>query len=379
VAHLEVVVDDFDTDTRSVSVDLSSLGLGIVELSDSGMQGDQVIHDDVWTARIVHNGLQSGTIPIVVIMEDYWVTVQQNSSIQVANAPPRVIHVDFSPGSTLRGESIEVTIGAYDGHGIQSVAVNLQSIGGDLVQLSNTGKEDWDWQLSGESQTSIIDTWSGTFEVPASMSPGRQNIPILLEDNAGASISTTQIGSIYSSTNGKLAETVLIGNQPPSISNLTFLKDGNEVDQVTSLVSGGQQNYTMEVLIHDYDGVSSVQAKIGRLAPIGQSEEWLLLVDDGSGPDRFAKDGIFSLSFSARSSLSAGEMTLLIRATDVFLSTTPPSEQLHNVSIIKSDSGPSGASWMTEHSTEIVIASMLLLLTMGVVAFVQIIRNSELQ
>tara|TARA_B100000965_G_scaffold50578_1_gene37285 strand:+ start:24857 stop:27946 length:3090 start_codon:yes stop_codon:yes gene_type:complete len=379
VAHLEVVVDDVDTDTRSVSVDLSSLGLGIVELSDSGMQGDQVIHDDVWTARIVHNGLQSGTIPIVVIMEDYWVTVQQNSSIQVANAPPRVIHVDFSPGSTFRGESIEVTIGAYDGHGIQSVAVNLQSIGGDLVQLSNTGKEDWDWQLSGESQTSIIDTWSGTFEVPASMSPGRQNIPILLEDNAGASISTTQIGSIYSSTNGKLAETVLIGNQPPSISNLTFLKDGNEVDQVTSLVSGGQQNFTMEVLIHDYDGVSSVQAKIGRLAPIGQSEEWLLLVDDGSGPDRFAKDGIFSLSFSARSSLSAGEMTLLIRATDVFLSTTPPSEQLHNVSIIKSDSGPSGESWMTEHSTEIVIASMLLLLTMGVVAFVQIIRNSELE
>ena len=379
VAHLEVVVDDVDTDTRSVSVDLSSLGLGIVELSDSGMQGDQVIHDDVWTARIVHNGLQSGTIPIVVIMEDYWVTVQQNSSIQVANAPPRVIHVDFSPGSAFRGESIEVTIGAYDGHGIQSVAVNLQSIGGDLVQLSNTGKEDWDWQLSGESQTSIIDTWAGTFEVPASMSPGRQNIPILLEDNAGASISTTQIGSVYSSTNGKLAETVLIGNQPPSISNLTFLKDGNEVGQVTSLVSGGQQNYTMEVLIHDYDGVSSVQAKIGRLAPIGQSEEWLLLVDDGSGPDRFAKDGIFSLSFSARSSLSAGEMTLLIRATDVFLSTTPPSDQLHNVSIIKSDSGPSGASWMTEYSTEIVIASMLLLLSIGVVAFVQIIRNSELE
>ncbi len=57
----------------------------------------------------------------------------------------------------------------------------------------------------------------------------------------------------------------------------------------------------------------------------------------------------------------------------------PPSEQLHNLSIIKSDSGPSGESWMTEHSTEVVIASMLLLFSIGVVAFVQIIRNSELE
>ena len=379
VAHLEVVVNDVDTDTKSVSIDLSSLGLGIVELSDSGLQGDQVIHDDVWTVRIVHNGLQSGDLPVSVMMEDYWVAVQQNSSIQIANAPPRVIHVDFSPEDTFRGESIEVTIGAYDGHGVKSVAVNLQSIGGGLVQLSNSGQEDWDWQLAGEQRTSSIDIWSGVFEVPPSMSPGRQNIPILLEDNAGASISTTQIGSVYSSTIGHQAAKVLIGNQPPSISNLTFLKDGNEVAQVTSLVSGGQEGYTMEVSIHDYDGISSAQAKIGRLAPIGQSEEWLLLVDDGTGADRVPKDGIFSLSFSARSSLSEGDMSLLIRATDVFLSTTPTSEQLHNVSIVKSDSGSKGASWLSDHSTELVVASMFLLLSIGVVAFVQIVRNSELE
>ena len=379
VAHLEVVVNDVDTDIKSVSVDLSSLGIGVVDLSDSGLQGDQVIHDDVWTVRVVHNGLQSGDLPISVIMEDYWETVQQNSSIQVSNAPPRVIHVDFTPESTFRGESIEVTIGAYDGHGINSVAVNLQSIGGGLVQLSNTGQEDWDWQLAGEQRTSSIDTWSGTFEVPPSMSPGRQNIPILLEDIAGASISTTQIGGIYSSTIGQQAGKILIGNQPPSITNLTFLKDGDEVAEVTSLVSGGQENHTMEVTIHDYDGISSAQAKIGRLAPIGQSEEWLLLVDDGTGPDRVPQDGIFSLSFSARSSLSEGEMPILIRATDVFLSTTPDSEQLHNVSIVKSDSGSTGTSWVSDHSTELVLASMFLLLSIGAVAFVQIVRNSELE
>ena len=379
IAHLEVVVNDVDTDIKSVSVDLSSLGMGVVDLSDSGLQGDQVIHDDVWTVRVVHNGLQNGDLPISVIMEDYWETVQQNSSIQVSNSPPRVIHVDFNPESTFRGESIEVTLGAYDGHGIKSVSVNLQSIGGGLVQLSNTGQEDWNWQLAGEQRTSSIDTWSGTFEVPTSMSPGRQNIPILLEDVAGASISTTQIGNIYSSTIGREAGKILIGNQPPSITNLSFLKDGNEVNEITSLVSGGQTNYTMEVTIHDYDGISSAQAKIGRLAPIGQSEEWLLLVDDGTGPDRIPQDGIFSLSFSARSSLSEGEMSILIRATDVFLSMTPASEQLHNVSIVKSDSGSGGTSWISDHSTELVLASMFLLLSIGAVTFVQIVRKSEIE
>ena len=108
VAHLEVVVNDVDTDTKSVSVDLSSLGLGIVELSDSGLLGDEVIHDDVWTARIVHSGLQSGDLPISVIMEDYWVTVQQNSSIQIANAAPRVLHVEFSPDTAFRGQSLSL-------------------------------------------------------------------------------------------------------------------------------------------------------------------------------------------------------------------------------------------------------------------------------
>ena len=211
------------------------------------------------------------------------------------------------------------------------------------------------------------------------MSPGRQNIPILLEDLDGASISTTLIGSIHSSIFGHQAEKILIGNQPPSISNLTFLKDGVEVTQVTSLESGGQVNYTMEVVIQDYDGISSAQAKIGRLAPIGKSESWLLMVDDGSGPDRVAQDGIFSLSFSARSSLSEGEMSLLIRATDVFLSSTPVSEQSHNITILKSESGSSGQSWISDNSTKIILVSMFALISIGVGAFVHIVRNSELE
>ncbi|GIS51476.1 MAG: hypothetical protein Ct9H90mP26_2630 [Methanobacteriota archaeon] len=67
-------------------------------------------------------------------MEDYWVTNQQDVSIQISNAPPRLIHLDFSPDSAFRGDEVQVHLGAYDGHGIKSVSVNLQSMG---VQWSN--------------------------------------------------------------------------------------------------------------------------------------------------------------------------------------------------------------------------------------------------
>ena len=379
IAHLEVFIDDIDTDTKSVIVDLSSIDLGLVELSDSGLLGDLVIHDDVWTARIVHNGLQSGSLPISVIMEDYWVSNQQEVSIQISNPPPRLVHLDFSPDSVFRGDEVEVHLAAYDGHGIKSVSVNLQSMGGSMVELSpNPDGMVWDWQHDGDTRSTEITTWSGTFQIPPSMSPGRQNIPIHLEDQEGSSTSTTLIGGILSSKIGRQAEKILIGNQPPSIHNLTILKDGTPVNHVKSLNSGGELNYTIEVTIHDFDGISSAQAKIGRLAPIGQSEEWQLMSDDGTGPDREANDGVFSLSFSARSSLSEGELTLLIRATDIFLSTTSLEDQKHNVSIVKSNTANSGSSWISSNSTAIIMISLVSLLAVGVGAFVNIVRNSEL-
>ena len=379
VAHLEVLVNDVDTDIKSVSIDLSSLGLGVVDLSDSGLQGDLVIHDDIWTARIVHNGLENGDLQTPVILQDYWTTVQQNTSIQVSNSPPRILYVEYSPENAFRGETIEVSLGAYDGHGIKSVSANLQSMGGPLVALSVSGQTEWDWNDAGEMRTETIQIWSGVFDVPPSMSPGRQNIPFLLEDQDGASVSTTLVGGVSSSMPARQAGTVAIGNQAPSLSNLTFLKDGETVEYVTSLMTGGQVNYTMEITIHDFDGVSSAQAKIGRLAPIGQSETWLLMTDDGKGPDRVADDGIYTLSFSARSSLSEGDMNLMIRATDIFQSTTPEADQPHRVGIIKSSSTESGASWFSEHSTEIILGSIVSLLAIGLGAFALIIRNAEFE
>ena len=378
VAHLEVRVEDVDTDISRVSIDLSGIGLGVIELSDSGLLGDLVIHDDIWTARISHQGLQHGIIPVTVTMQDYWVTVQQNSSIEVTNAPPRVVEIEFSPESTFRGEQVEVTVGVFDGHGVKSVSVDLSGLGGSKTNLQLQEEMVWNWQYQGEPRSDTVELWSGAFQVPNSFFPGMQNIPILVEDNDGSSASTTSTGGIVSNIPYRPADMIQISNQPPSISNLTLTSEGEIVNHVSSPLSG-VENYTLEVVIHDVDGISSAQAKMGRLAPIGQSESWILMVDDGTGPDRIAGDGVYSLHFSARSSLSEGEISVYIRATDVFQSTTSSQDQLHKITIVKSFSDSSGPSWVENNTSMLILASLGTLLVIGIGAFVFIIRNSDIE
>ena len=379
VAHLEVSIDDIDTDTIAVSVDLSGLGKGVVDLSDSGTQGDLVIHDGIWTAMIEHNGLQHGSVPVSVTMQDIWVSVTEESTIDVTNPPPRVIELDFSPSETIRGEQVEMSLVVYDGHGVSQVSVDLQVVGAGQTPLQYSSP--LQIQVARGSSAEYFDAqiWTGNFVLPNNMAPGKQSIPILVEDEAGASDTTTMTGGILSKDAYKQAKKLHIDNQSPSIYNLSVLHDGSLVDAITSPISGTPINYTLEIHVEDIDGVSSAQAKIGRLAPIGQSESWLLLKDDGSGPDRVAGDGIFSLHFSARSSLWEGEMPVMIRATDVYLSMTPADEQSHNLTIVKASSSGSSSSWITDHSAELVVASMGALLLLGAGAFAYIIRNSELE
>ena len=359
MAHLEIVVDDVDTDVIAVSADLSGIGLGTIELSDSGLLGDQIIHDSVWTARISHDGLQFGQISVTITMQDFWTTVDTDASLLVTNAPPRMTSIDFSPETTLRGEQVEVTVTAVDGHGIESVAVDLLGIGGDLTQLTSTGE-----------------SWSGTFTVPESMAPGKQSIPILIIDEDDASISTT---NVQTGAYPKAAKQLAIENDPPTISKLTLLRDQVVVESVKVPLSGDAMYHTIEVTIHDFDDVSSAQAKIGRLAPIGQSENWLLLSDDGTGADRVAGDGIYTLQFGARSTLGEGEMSIRVRATDGFLSMTRISEQNHIITLERASSGGDGSNWVTEHSTELVVGSLGLMLVLGLGAFVYAMRDSNLE
>ena len=82
-----MTVNDIDTDVISVIVDLSSLGMGLIELSDSGMKGDLTIHDDVWTSLVIHNGLGFGDFNIPITIVDYWVEISEIAEISVANLP----------------------------------------------------------------------------------------------------------------------------------------------------------------------------------------------------------------------------------------------------------------------------------------------------
>ena len=206
-----------------------------------------------------------------------------------------------------------------------------------------------------------------------------QNIPILVEDNNGSSTSTTFTGSIVTSMPLVSADKLQISNQPPSISNITLVSGSIVVESVLIPLAGNGMNYSLEAAVQDIDGISSVQAKIGRLAPIGKSESWILMTDDGTGADRVAGDGVYSLYFTARSSLGEGEMSILIRATDVFQETTTAEDQAHSVIIVKSISGNSDANWVQENSTQIILGSLGILLFTSIIAFFIIVRNSEIE
>ena len=133
-------------------------------------------------------------------------------------------------------------------------------------------------------------------------------------------------------------------------------------------ISGDPITQVLEVSVSDPDGVSVVQSKIGRLAPIGSSNAWLNMNDDGINGDKFAGDGIYSLEFNARSSLEPGLMEIRIRATDIYQSMTPLEEQNRQISLVKEES-PNSSSWLGSN-TDILAVLAAALLTMGAIGAV---------
>ena len=69
-AHLVATIDDDDWNVVGVTVDLSSLGLGIVNMNDRGLDGDQTIGDNKWTTMVSVIGLQVGEINITAQATD---------------------------------------------------------------------------------------------------------------------------------------------------------------------------------------------------------------------------------------------------------------------------------------------------------------------
>ena len=356
-AHLEVLVYDFDTDVTAVSVDLTEIGLGIVELSDSGLIGDHTIHDDIWTALVNYDGLTHGVIESSVTIDDFWVSVVEDARIEISNAAPRMMSLEFSPDSVVREDIVDVTVIAVDGHGVESVAVDLLGVGGELNQLVENNGE-----------------WVGQFTVPIGISPGERIIPIRITDGDGETVI-----SVHTHAGGFPVDApkLTIENEAPIIANVSIIRDGEIVDTVHVPSTGDPITHLLEVAIEDPDGVSSAQAKIGRLAPIGSSEAWLLMVDDGTGGDRVEGDGIYSLLFDVRTTLPEGNITIEVRATDTYLSTTPQNEQQQTLELEKLNLGGSGGNWIADNSLTLVAVGLVLLLLVGVTAVVISMRNSE--
>ena len=116
------------------------------------------------------------------------------------------------------------------------------------------------------------------------------------------------------------------------------------------------------------------------MAPIGQSENWLSLTDDGQGGDRIANDGVFSLEIELRSTLSVGEINYLIRSADIYQSLTPDEQQTHTIELVDSTKISSGGpNWLAEHATSVVLVGLLMLLAIGATALVVTMRNSDLE
>jgi hypothetical protein len=329
----------------------------MLELSDSGLSGDLVVHDDIWTAQANSSGLFYGAMEATIYVQDIWATISENVILNITNPGPKVIEVDRAPNRLFRGEEFSISVDAMDMHGIATVSIDLQSYGGDKVML----------ELSG-------DTWSGSAIMPFGVSPGKVVFPVVLEDSFGArTIHTGVLGDDVS---------FIVLNEPPMISTSILIRGDSQttgeeyLDSVVLPISGEPIRHVLEVSVSDPDGVSVVQTKIGRLAPIGSSESWLNMNDNGINGDSIAGDGVYSVEFNARTSLEPGTMEIRIRATDIYQSMTPLEEQDHQITLVREES-PDSASWLGSNADilAVVVAAML---TMGAIgAIIRVFISDE--
>ena len=355
-AHLEVLVEDVDNDILSVTVDLSEFGLGVIELSDRGIFGDSIIHDDIWTSKIIAEGLNFGEKTVDIEISDIWEKVVFSSNIVILNPAPTMSSITFSPDVVKRGDLVDVSISANDGHGVSSVSVELMSAGGESIQLS------------------LIDSvWVGQFQVPYSIAPGERLVPIrLIDGNESSRLITESI------INGeKISSLLIIENEAPKFINYSIVIDGEFSDSVIVPRSGDPIPQVLEVSMSDPDGLSSVQVKMGRLAPIGESNSWILMKDDGDGVDRVANDGVYSLEIFPRSSLPNGEIEIFVRGTDIYLSTTDVNDQNLKLKLDKIEQSTAD-NWISENQSLLIVIGLSFVLLLAFAGILMVLRNSEI-
>ena len=165
-------------------------------------------------------------------------------------------------------------------------------------------------------------------------------------------------------------------NEGPSFINYSIVKYYEISDSVLVPQSGDPIPQVLEISMFDPDGLSSVQVKMGRLAPIGESNNWILMKDDGLGVDRIANDGVFSLEIFPRSSLPNGEIEVFVRGTDIYLSTTDVNDQSLVIKLDKIEESNTG-NWFSDNRSILIVIGLLIVLSLSFAGILIVLRNSD--
>ena len=317
LAHLEASVTDSEWNVVEVTADASSVGLGILQLNDRGLDGDQSIGDDVYTSTLHVTGLEVGEYSVNITATDSFGSVStKQGSITVVNQAPRLLSVEFAPSSLERGQSTVVNARAYDGHGVSKVQLDLRPYEGTLVDLTATDG-----------------VWTAMVPLPLGFSPGVQTVTMVVEDGLGASERYQRFtqGEIGDAVKGPHHVDVAFENPI----EIEVLNDRPVMEALALTVEKKpEESAVFTVVVTDPDGIERVQIDLGVYAPIGQSS-WAAMHDDGrSGGDLTAGDGVYSVLLSIRDGTPLGTHEVSVRSFDAYgeMNTTSVAIQLVDAS-----------------------------------------------
>ena len=343
-AHLVAIVDDPDWNVVSVVVDLSSIGLGTVAMNDRGLDGDQTIGDNQWTTMVYVQGVEVGELPISVEVIDEWgETDVFSTNITVENQAPRILSASIEPDVGVRGGAVLMTLEILDYHGVDSVIVDLREYGGEEIACFK------------------IEVWACEIVIPQGMTPGLRLVKVRLVDDLGATILVTKTQASehhFQPSSNDVDLAITIENTPPTITLAT-----------TEPLQRGESNTEqgIEIRVEDADGILLVRADLGVLKPLGQTDKWVTLYDNGQGLDREANDGIYTAEASIRTSTPISGHEIFVQASDSFGDATSPTSFI--VFVEEADEGPIGCQEGELSLTLIAIVVGIAALLAGLVVY----------
>ncbi|MDP6378216.1 MAG: hypothetical protein QF885_01030 [Candidatus Thalassarchaeaceae archaeon] len=358
LVHIEVEVEDPDWNLRNVTVDLTSLGLGVIELNDIGQDGDIIVHDDNFTGSFTYFGTDAGNLSIGIDAIDAWVSNSSSTTIEVTHRAPRLVDFTMSTYNVQRGNNLTVSAKPFDALGVASVAIDLRGEGGELFNLSEDGGG----------------VWSGVVDIPAALSPGDLYLPVRLEDTGGGLATVTRLnlqssiagvgGDAWDAPTSSIPALHIL-NSGPEISDFAILKDGTLVTTIiVPDVGDGASTYVLTVNATDHDVITVVQGRLGMLAPVGQDTTWQTMRDDGQEGDAVAGDGVYSIEVTVREGLPTDTIELDFRGIDVYLTATEPALE---VTVELSDEDVNPLTDPTEALTNWGSTVMIVLILLGIV------------